>query len=105
MASFDFRGYLIDFKCGICLKDSKSFKEAIVKAVPCGHLFERSCQNEWARLEYSNCPLCHRQIEHLVIDGENCPLSNPAGAVSQAGSILDRVLDRDRRRLDRKSTR
>lgn len=72
-------------QCRLCHRDRDP---AGMQRLPCDHLFDPDCINQWIAMENRTCPLCPDRLEQLEVDGPIQPIANPAGAVAAANAAL-----------------
>lgn len=51
--------------CSVCLEDFTVGGPAIVRLIPCRHVYHQSCIVGWLRHRKTTCPLCRRTLERI----------------------------------------
>lgn len=53
-------------KCGICLEEHN--QKDMAQLLPCKHLFDAACIEQWHRSNHDDCPLCRQVVTHLNVN-------------------------------------
>lgn len=85
--------------CVVCQEDIQENDNVKVAQLPaCVHKFHLPCINGWTSsyAARNHCPICRREITHLIVDGGATPLANPALAVIAAHRAMIEAENRAR---------